>query len=134
MYEVKNLKGIKFFIKTHPQFLAKLFSGSSRDLWKTIEIRSVARDPGSRAKICVHSKRLLDRSCRGLRWNMVVGFDYCKQLHCEKIDIISGRRSLTLAESLSQNPKGFNWSKNKKIDIILSEENPVKPLEDEGKL
>ena len=53
----KNLKVIKFFIKAHPQFLAKLFFQEVPEIYEgVIEIKSVARDPGSRAKICVYSK------------------------------------------------------------------------------
>ena len=58
-YEVKKeLKGHQIFLsRAHPQFLAKLFFQEVPEIYEgTIEIKSVARDPGSRAKICVHSK------------------------------------------------------------------------------
>ena len=58
-YEVrKELKGHQIFLsRAHPQFLAKLFFQEVPEIYEgTIEIKSVARDPGSRAKICVHSQ------------------------------------------------------------------------------
>ena len=62
-YEVKKeLKGHQIFLsRAHPQFLAKLFFQEVPEIYEgTIEIKSVARDPGSRAKICVHSKGLIN--------------------------------------------------------------------------
>ena len=58
-YEVKKeLKGHQIFLsRAHPQFLAKLFFQEVPEIYEgTIEIKSVARDPGSRAKICVYSQ------------------------------------------------------------------------------
>ena len=58
-YEVKKeLKGHQIFLsRAHPQFLAKLFFQEVPEIYEgIIEIKSVARDPGSRAKICVYSK------------------------------------------------------------------------------
>ena len=52
----RKLKAIRFFSRAHPQFLAKLFQEVPEIYEGTIEIKSVARDPGSRAKICVYSK------------------------------------------------------------------------------
>ena len=52
-YEVrKELKGHQIFLsRAHPQFLAKLFFQEVPEIYEgTIEIKSVARDPGSRAK------------------------------------------------------------------------------------
>ena len=44
-----------FLSRTHPQFMAKLFTQEVPEIYDgIIEIRSVARDPGSRAKIAVH--------------------------------------------------------------------------------
>ena len=66
-YEVKKeLKGHQIFLsRAHPQFLAKLFFQEVPEIYEgIIEIKAVARDPGSRAKICVFFKRRLDRSSR----------------------------------------------------------------------
>ena len=79
-----------FLSRTHPQFMAKLFSQEVPEIYdEIIEIKAVARDPGSRAKIAVLSH---DSSIdpvgpcigmRGSRVQAVVG-----ELQGEKIDII----------------------------------------------
>ena len=58
-YEVKKeLKGHQIFLsRAHPQFLARLFFQEVPEIYEgTIEIKAIARDPGSRAKICVYSQ------------------------------------------------------------------------------
>ena len=46
-----------FLSRTHPQFMAKLFTMEVPEIYDgIIEIKSVARDPGSRAKIAVISR------------------------------------------------------------------------------
>lgn len=79
-----------FMSRTHPQFMAKLFQMEVPEIYDgVIEIRSVARDPGSRAKIAVISNDPgIDPvgACvgmRGSRVQAVVG-----ELQGEKIDII----------------------------------------------
>jgi transcription termination/antitermination protein NusA len=79
-----------FLSRTHPQFMAKLFSQEVPEIYEgIIEIRAVARDPGSRAKIAVHSRDSgIDPvgpciGMRGSRVQAVVG-----ELQGEKIDII----------------------------------------------
>lgn len=79
-----------FLSRTHPQFLAKLFMQEVPEIYDgVITIRSVARDPGSRAKITVTSSdSSIDPvgACvgmRGSRVQAVVG-----ELQGEKIDII----------------------------------------------
>ena len=79
-----------FLSRSHPQFMAKLFAQEVPEIYDgIIEIKSVARDPGSRAKIAVLSH---DSSIdpvgpcigmRGSRVQAVVG-----ELQGEKIDII----------------------------------------------
>lgn len=79
-----------FLSRTHPDFMAKLFGQEVPEIYDgIIEIMSVARDPGSRAKIAVQSH---DASIdpvgpcigmRGSRVQAVVG-----ELQGEKIDII----------------------------------------------
>lgn len=79
-----------FLSRAHPQFMAKLFSQEVPEIYDgIIEIKAVARDPGSRAKIAVLSH---DSSIdpvgpcigmRGSRVQAVVG-----ELQGEKIDII----------------------------------------------
>ena len=56
-----------FLSRTHPEFMAKLFAQEVPEIYDgIIEIKAVARDPGSRAKIAV-SPRQLDRPRRRLR-------------------------------------------------------------------
>jgi N utilization substance protein A len=87
----KESRGPQIFLsRTHPQFLAKLFVQEVPEIYDgIIEIKSVARDPGSRAKLAVLSH---DSSIdpvgpcigmRGSRVQAVVG-----ELQGEKIDII----------------------------------------------
>ena len=59
-YEVrKELKGHQIFLsRAHPQFLSRLFFQEVPEIYEgIIEIKSVARDPGSRAKILCIFKR-----------------------------------------------------------------------------
>ena len=79
-----------FMSRTHPQFMAKLFAQEVPEIYDgIIEIKAVARDPGSRAKIAVVSRdSSIDPvgACvgmRGSRVQAVVG-----ELQGEKIDII----------------------------------------------
>jgi N utilization substance protein A len=79
-----------FLSRTHPQFMAKLFAQEVPEIYDgIIEIKAVARDPGSRAKIAVLSHdSSIDPvgACvgmRGSRVQAVVG-----ELQGEKIDII----------------------------------------------
>ena len=92
IYDVRReQRGPQIFLsRTHPQFMAKLFTMEVPEIYDgVIEIRSVARDPGSRAKIAVISNdSSIDPvgACvgmRGSRVQAVVG-----ELQGEKIDII----------------------------------------------
>ena len=58
IYDVRQeVRGPQIFLsRTHPQFMAKLFAQEVPEIYDgIIEIRAVARDPGSRAKIAVIS-------------------------------------------------------------------------------
>ena len=92
IYDVRReQRGPQIFLsRTHPQFMAKLFAQEVPEIYDgVIEIKAVARDPGSRAKIAVISKdSSIDPvgACvgmRGSRVQAVVG-----ELQGEKIDII----------------------------------------------
>ena len=76
--------------RTHPQFMAKLFAQEVPEIYDgIIEIRSVARDPGSRAKIAVISHdSSIDPvgACVGMRGSRVQAV--VAELQGEKIDII----------------------------------------------
>jgi N utilization substance protein A len=79
-----------FLSRTHPQFMAKLFAQEVPEIYDNlIEIKSVARDPGSRAKIAVLSKdSSIDPvgACVGMRGSRVQAV--VNELSGEKIDII----------------------------------------------
>lgn len=92
IYEVRReQRGPQIFLsRTHPGFLAQLFKQEVPEIYDgVIEIKAVARDPGSRAKIAVISRdSSIDPvgACvgmRGSRVQAVVG-----ELQGEKIDII----------------------------------------------
>jgi N utilization substance protein A len=79
-----------FLSRIHPEFLAKLFAQEVPEIYDgIIEIKAVARDPGSRAKFAVYSKDpsvnpvLSCVGMRGSRVQAVVG-----ELQGEKIDIV----------------------------------------------
>ena len=135
-YEVKKeLKGHQIFLsRAHPQFLAKLFFQEVPEIYEgTIEIKAVARDPGSRAKICVFSSEgSIDPvgACVGMRGSRVQTI--VNELHGEKIDIIKWTEDLPtlIAESLSpaEIQKVLIDKDNKRIDVILTEENLSKAI------
>ncbi|MBD9649560.1 N utilization substance protein A [Ensifer sp. KUDG1] len=92
VYDVRReQRGPQIFLsRTHPQFMVKLFTMEVPEIYDgIIQIKSVARDPGSRAKIAVVSNdSSIDPvgACvgmRGSRVQAVVG-----ELQGEKIDII----------------------------------------------
>ena len=65
VYDVRReQRGPQIFLsRTHPQFMAKLFSQEVPEIYDgIIEVKAVARDPGSRAKIARDLARLLHRS------------------------------------------------------------------------
>ena len=92
IYDVRREpRGPQIFLsRTHPQFTAKLFAQEVPEIYDGIvEIKAVARDPGSRAKIAVISR---DSSvdpvgaCVGMRGSRVQAV--VNELQGEKIDII----------------------------------------------
>jgi N utilization substance protein A len=92
IYDVRReARGPQIFLsRSHPQFMVRLFAQEVPEIYDgVIEIRAVARDPGSRAKIAVISKdSSIDPvgACvgmRGVRVQAVV-----QELQGERIDII----------------------------------------------
>src|SRR5277367_3410104 len=92
IYDVRREpRGPQIFLsRTHPQFMAKLFAQEVPEIYDNIvEVKAVARDPGSRAKIAVISR---DSSvdpvgaCVGMRGSRVQAV--VNELQGEKIDII----------------------------------------------
>ncbi|MCG8492177.1 MAG: transcription termination factor NusA, partial [Sneathiellales bacterium] len=92
IYDVRQeQRGPQIFLsRSHPQFMAKLFSQEVPEIYDgIIEIKSVARDPGSRAKIAViSSDPSIDPvgACVGMRGSRVQAV--VNELQGEKIDII----------------------------------------------
>jgi N utilization substance protein A len=87
----QETKGAQVFLsRTHPQFLAKLFMQEVPEIYDgVIEVKSVARDPGSRAKMAVYtSDSSIDPigACVGVRGSRVQAV--IRELQGEKIDII----------------------------------------------
>jgi transcription termination/antitermination protein NusA len=92
IYDVRREpRGPQIFLsRTHPQFMSKLFAQEVPEIYDGIvEVKAVARDPGSRAKIAVISR---DSSvdpvgaCVGMRGSRVQAV--VNELQGEKIDII----------------------------------------------
>jgi len=92
IYDVREeQRGPQVFLsRAHPDFMAKLFSQEVPEIYDgIIEIKSVARDPGSRAKIAVLSHDGgIDPvgACVGMRGSRVQAV--VNELQGEKIDII----------------------------------------------
>ncbi|MDH5747771.1 MAG: transcription termination factor NusA [Rhodospirillales bacterium] len=117
-----------FLSRTHPQFMAKLFAQEVPEIYDgIIEIKSVARDPGSRAKIAVLSH---DSSIdpvgpcigmRGSRVQAVVG-----ELQGEKIDIIQWSQDpaafIVNALAPAEVAKVVLDEENNKIEVVVPDE------------
>jgi len=92
VYDVRReARGPQIFLsRTHPQFTAKLFAQEVPEIYDGIvEVKAVARDPGSRAKIAVTSNdSSIDPvgACVGMRGSRVQAV--VNELQGEKIDII----------------------------------------------
>jgi len=92
IYDVRDEpRGPQIFLsRTHPGFLAKLFAQEVPEIYDgIIEIKAVARDPGSRAKMAVISRDAsIDPvgACVGMRGSRVQAV--VQELQGEKIDII----------------------------------------------
>ncbi len=92
IYDVRReQRGPQIFLsRTHPQFMAKLFMQEVPEIYDgIITIRSIARDPGSRAKIAVTTNdSSIDPvgACVGMRGSRVQAV--VAELQDEKIDII----------------------------------------------
>ncbi|NLG32457.1 MAG: transcription termination factor NusA, partial [Syntrophomonadaceae bacterium] len=127
IYEVKNTsKGPNIFVsRSHPYFLRRLFELEVPEIFDgVVEIKSIAREAGSRSKIAVHS--LDDKvdsvgACvgpRGLRVQNIVS-----ELGGEKIDIIKfdkdPERYIANALSPSQVISVFVYEEEKKARVIV---------------
>jgi N utilization substance protein A len=92
IYDVREeMRGPQIFLsRTHPNFVARLFAQEVPEIYDgIIEIKAVARDPGSRAKMAVLSHdSSIDPvgACVGMRGSRVQAV--VQEIQGEKIDII----------------------------------------------
>jgi N utilization substance protein A len=95
IYDVRHeQRGPQIFLsRARPEFMSKLFAMEVPEIYDgVVEIKSVARDPGSRAKIAVISKdSSIDPvgACVGMRGQRVQAV--VNELQGEKVDIIQWR-------------------------------------------
>ena len=123
-----------FLSRAHPKFMEKLFTLEVPEIYDgLIEIISSARDPGSRAKICVKAKdNSLDPvgACVGMRGSRVQAV--VNELQGEKIDIVNWSDDLAIVAASALSPAEIlrvNVDSNqKKIDVILTDENLSKAI------
>ena len=123
-----------FLSRAHPKFMEKLFIQEVPEIYDgLIEIKSSARDPGSRAKICVQAvDASLDPvgACVGMRGSRVQAV--VNELQGEKIDIVKWSEDPALVVSNALSPaevqKVIVDTEQKKMDVILTEENLSKAI------
>ena len=130
IYDVRSeLKGPQIFLsRSHPQFMAKLFTQEVPEIYDgIISIKSVARDPGSRAKIAVSTDdNSIDPvgACVGMRGSRVQAV--VNELQGEKIDIIKWSENVANLAIASLSPaevlKVVLDEDQNKIEVVVSEE------------
>ena len=132
---VRENKGQQIFLsRAHPKFMEKLFFQEVPEIYEgIIEIKSSARDPGSRAKICVNSKdSSIDPvgACVGMRGSRVQSV--VNELQGEKIDIVHWSEDpATLAVSAlapAEIQKVIIDDQERRMEVILTEENLSKAI------
>ena len=125
----EELKGPQIFLsRAHNQFLVKLFTQEVPEIYDgIIEVKSVARDPGSRAKIAVFSKETsIDPvgACVGMRGSRVQAV--VNELQGEKIDIVLWSEDIATFVVNALGPaevdKVIIEEEVNKIDIIVPDE------------
>ena len=132
---IRENKGQQIFLsRASPKFMEKLFFHEVPEIYDgIIEIKSSARDPGSRAKICVHSKdSSIDPvgACVGMRGSRVQSV--VNELSGEKIDIVHWSEDVASlvvsALAPAEIQKVIIDDQNRKIEVILTEENLSKAI------
>ncbi len=123
-----------FLSRAHAKFMEKLFLQEVPEIYDgLIEIKSSARDPGSRAKICV---KAIDTSldpvgaCVGMRGSRVQAV--VNELQGEKIDIVNWSEDPAVVVANALSPAEVQRvnvdNESKKLDVILTEENLSKAI------
>jgi N utilization substance protein A len=130
VYEVnKDSKGPQILLsRTHKEFLAELFTQEVPEIYDNIiEIKSIARDPGSRAKIAVFTTDpAIDPvgSCVGMRGSRVQAV--INELNGEKIDVIewSNDPATTIVNALApaEVSKVVIDEDNGRIEVVVPDE------------
>ncbi len=130
IYEVKDdVKGYQVFLsRTHPNFLSKLFHQEVPEIYDgVITVKSVARDPGSRAKISVYTEdSTIDPvgACVGMRGSRVQAV--VNELQGEKIDIVtwSDNQATFLANALApaEVSKIFLFEEKNKVEVVIPDD------------
>ncbi len=132
---IRENKGQQIFLsRAHPKFMERLFFQEVPEIYDgVIEIKSSARDPGSRAKICVNSKdSSIDPvgACVGMRGSRVQSV--VNELCGEKIDIVHWSEDVASlvvsALAPAEIQKVVIDDQNKRIEVILTEENLSKAI------
>jgi len=132
---IRENKGQQIFLsRAHPKFMEKLFFQEVPEIYDgVIEIKSSARDPGSRAKICVNSKdSSIDPvgACVGMRGSRVQSV--VNELCGEKIDIVHWSEDIASlvvsALAPAEIQKVIIDDQNKRVEVILTEDNLSKAI------
>ena len=132
---IRENKGQQIFLsRAHPKFMERLFFQEVPEIYDgIIEIKASARDPGSRAKICVHSKdSSIDPvgACVGMRGSRVQSV--VNELHGEKIDIVHWSEDpaalVVSALAPAEIQKVIIDDQSRRIEVILTEENLSKAI------
>jgi len=117
-----------FLSRTHPGFLAKLFAQEVPEIYDgIIEIKAVARDPGSRAKMAVISRdSSIDPvgACVGMRGSRVQAV--VAELQGEKIDIIPWSPDIATfivnAMAPAEVAKVLLDDESKRVEVVVPDE------------
>ncbi len=130
IYDVREEpRGPQIFLsRTHPGFLAKLFAQEVPEIYDgIIEIKAVARDPGSRAKMAVISRdSSIDPvgACVGMRGSRVQAV--VAELQGEKIDIIPWSPDIATfivnAMAPAEVSKVVLDEENKRCEVVVPDE------------
>ncbi len=130
IYEVREeTRGPQIFLsRSHPEFMAKLFTQEVPEIYDgIIEIKAVARDPGSRAKIAVLSHdNSIDPvgACVGMRGSRVQAV--VNELGGEKVDIIPHTEDLGSFVVSALQPAAVSKvvldEDKKRMDVVVPEE------------
>ncbi len=126
----KTAKGPQIILsRNHPGFVKALFQLEVPEIAeKTVEIRSVSREAGDRAKIAVYSKNeKVDcvGACVGVRGSRVKGV--VRELQGEKIDIVRWSENVEEFVSAALSPAEVSSVKivdeaEKKVEVVVSDD------------